>query len=248
VPVADVGTDRERLDTWSKEAAIKASQVVRDFGLERKGLVEESLICYIASFLDGIWLRAPYLHNGSVPTLRDLLEPVDKRPKVFFRGYDVHNQVKGGFVTSRREAEQIGLSDEHERMKLREEVERIGTRYDVSQGASSNQRHVFGTDLSDKGQGRVGGISEDTVRVPLKFPIGRSPATSGGGRRPVGGSSSRFSIYYRSGRQDGAKAQGAECLVDAAGVSPAPGGLAIQEITRSRSSSVYPTTRGRNPA
>jgi positive regulator of sigma E activity len=54
VPVADVGTDRERLDTWSKEAAIKANQVVRDFGLERKGLVEESLICYIASFLDGI--------------------------------------------------------------------------------------------------------------------------------------------------------------------------------------------------
>ena len=25
--------------------------------------------------LDGIWLRAPYLHNGSMPTLRDLLEP-----------------------------------------------------------------------------------------------------------------------------------------------------------------------------
>ena len=25
--------------------------------------------------LDGLWLRAPYLHNGSVPTLRDLLEP-----------------------------------------------------------------------------------------------------------------------------------------------------------------------------
>jgi hypothetical protein len=39
--VADVGTDRERLDTRSKEAAIKANQVVRDFGLERKGLVEE---------------------------------------------------------------------------------------------------------------------------------------------------------------------------------------------------------------
>ena len=25
--------------------------------------------------LDGVWLRAPYLHNGSVPTLRDLLNP-----------------------------------------------------------------------------------------------------------------------------------------------------------------------------
>ena len=30
--------------------------------------------------LDGIWLRAPYLHNGSVPTLRDLLEPAAQRP------------------------------------------------------------------------------------------------------------------------------------------------------------------------
>jgi hypothetical protein len=85
-----------------------------------------------------------------VPTLRDLLEPVDKPPKVFFRGYDVYNQMKGGFVTSRREAEQIGLSDEHERMKLREDVERIGTRYDVSQRASGNQGHAFGTDLPGK--------------------------------------------------------------------------------------------------
>ena len=25
--------------------------------------------------LDGVWLRAPYLHNGSVPTLRALLFP-----------------------------------------------------------------------------------------------------------------------------------------------------------------------------
>jgi hypothetical protein len=150
VPVAEVGTDRERLDTWSKDAAIKANQVVRDFELERKGLVEEPLVGYIASFLDGIWLRAPYLHNGSVPTLRDLLEPMDKRPKVLFRGYDVYSPVRVGFVTSKQEAEQIGLSDEYERVKLREDVESIGTRYDVSQRASGNQGHIFGTDLPDK--------------------------------------------------------------------------------------------------
>ena len=30
--------------------------------------------------LDGIWLRGPYLHNGSVPTLRDLLEPAGRAP------------------------------------------------------------------------------------------------------------------------------------------------------------------------
>ena len=42
--------------------------------------------------LDGIWLRGPYLHNGSVPTLRDLLEPPARRPAVFYRGYDVFDQ------------------------------------------------------------------------------------------------------------------------------------------------------------
>ena len=49
--------------------------------------------------LDGLWLRAPYLHNGSVPTVRDLLEPASRRPAVFFRGYDVIDQHKLGFVS-----------------------------------------------------------------------------------------------------------------------------------------------------
>ena len=44
--------------------------------------------------LDGIWLRGPYLHNGSVPTLRDLLEPPERRPAVFYRGYDVFDQAE----------------------------------------------------------------------------------------------------------------------------------------------------------
>ena len=155
VPVAEVGTDRERLGTWSKDTAIKANEVVRDFGLERKGLVEEPLIGYVASFLDGIWLRAPYLHNGSVPTLRDLLEPLEKRPKVFYRGYDVYNPVKGGFVTSKAEADEIGLTEKLERARLREDVERIGTRYDVSQRASGNQGHLFGTELSIEDKDRL---------------------------------------------------------------------------------------------
>src|SRR4029453_10556673 len=49
--------------------------------------------------LDGIWARAPYLHNGSVPTLRYLLEPPEKRPGEFFRGYDVFDATKVGFVS-----------------------------------------------------------------------------------------------------------------------------------------------------
>jgi hypothetical protein len=41
------------------------------------------------------------LHNGSVPTLRDLLEPSTRRPKTFYRGYDVYDQAKVGFVSTR---------------------------------------------------------------------------------------------------------------------------------------------------
>jgi mono/diheme cytochrome c family protein len=130
VPVAEVGTDAERLKTWSKKAAIESNKVVRNFGIERPGLVENEPSGYIAAFLDGIWLRAPYLHNGSVPSLRDMLKPARERPKVFYRGYDVYDPENVGFVTQGPQAE------------------RVGTKYDVSARSNGNQGHEFGTNLS----------------------------------------------------------------------------------------------------
>jgi len=130
VPVAEVGTDAERLKTWSKKAAIESNKVVRSFGIERPGLVENEPSGYIAAFLDGIWLRAPYLHNGSVPSLRDMLKPATERPKVFYRGYDVYDAENVGFVTQGPQAE------------------RVGTKYDVSARSNGNQGHEFGTNLS----------------------------------------------------------------------------------------------------
>jgi mono/diheme cytochrome c family protein len=131
IPIEEIGTDRERLGTWSKQAAIESNKVVRSFGIERKGLVETEPSGYIAAFLDGIWLRAPYLHNGSVPTLRDLLKPVAERPKVFYRGYDVYDPVNMGFVSQGSEAE------------------KAGTKFDVSERASGNQGHEFGTTIPE---------------------------------------------------------------------------------------------------
>ena len=110
LPLADVGTNRDRIDTWGKDFAVAANKV---------------------QYLDGIWLRAPYLHNGSVPTLRDLLEPVDRRPKVFYRGYDLYDPVRGGFVSTGADAE------------------REGTKFDVSQRGSGNGGHTFGVTLPD---------------------------------------------------------------------------------------------------
>jgi cytochrome c5 len=42
---------------------------------------------YIAPPLDGVWATAPYLHNGSVPTLEDLLNS-NQRPKYWSRTFD----------------------------------------------------------------------------------------------------------------------------------------------------------------
>ena len=46
---------------------------------------------YEARVLRGVWAAAPYLHNGSVPTLADLLRPAAERPQSFKVGpaYDV---------------------------------------------------------------------------------------------------------------------------------------------------------------
>jgi hypothetical protein len=47
---------------------------------------EGGKIQYESRVLEGIWATAPYLHNGSVPTLADLLMPAGDRPKDFRLG------------------------------------------------------------------------------------------------------------------------------------------------------------------
>ena len=54
---------------------------------------------YKARPLNGIWATAPYLHNGSVPTLFDLLSPVSERPKTFYLGSLQYDTQKLGYDT-----------------------------------------------------------------------------------------------------------------------------------------------------
>lgn len=49
--------------------------------------------------LNGIWATAPYLHNGSVPTLDALLRPAKDRPKTFSVGVRTFDPVKVGYLT-----------------------------------------------------------------------------------------------------------------------------------------------------
>ena len=51
--------------------------------------------------LTGVWATPPYLHNGSAPTLYDVLLPPDQRPKTFYVGTREYDPVKVGFKTDK---------------------------------------------------------------------------------------------------------------------------------------------------
>lgn len=51
---------------------------------------------YLARPLNGVWATAPYLHNGSVPSLYELLHP-DQRPAKFAAGNREFDPVKVGY-------------------------------------------------------------------------------------------------------------------------------------------------------
>jgi mono/diheme cytochrome c family protein len=48
--------------------------------------------------LAGMWATPPFLHNGSVPTIYDLLSPVEERPKTFRVGSREYDTVKLGLA------------------------------------------------------------------------------------------------------------------------------------------------------
>jgi hypothetical protein len=85
---------------------------------------------YAARPLYGIWAAAPYLHNGSVPTLYHLLLPPEQRPKTFALGGREYNPVKLGFAVDTACSQQDCLV----------ETTRTG---------DGNGGHLWGTDLAE---------------------------------------------------------------------------------------------------
>jgi hypothetical protein len=54
---------------------------------------------YRARPLNGVWATAPYLHNGSVPNLTELLKPPEDRVEVFSVGSREYDPLNVGFVS-----------------------------------------------------------------------------------------------------------------------------------------------------
>jgi hypothetical protein len=97
-PNSKLGTDSGRLDSYTE--AFRQRQLAELFAgtpFQFKHFVKTN--GYANMPLDGLWLRGPYLHNGSVPTLRDLLAAPAERPPAFVRGIDVIDGKNGGFLS-----------------------------------------------------------------------------------------------------------------------------------------------------
>lgn len=148
VPIAEIGTDRRRYDGISK----KFGEIYNKswFAQERTGWLGDEYpvretVGYQAPPLDGIWATAPYLHNGSVPTLYKLLNS-KARPRVFTRSYrtdlDVYDSREVGWKVQT-------LSQSPNPTDFTSEVE-FRKIYDTTQKGRGNQGHIFGDKLTDE--------------------------------------------------------------------------------------------------
>ncbi|WP_347267774.1 cytochrome c [Paracoccus sp. (in: a-proteobacteria)] len=90
-----IGTDPGRWLSYTREFA--AAQNLLYAGYPWRFHRFHKTEGYASQPLDGIWARSPYLHNGSVPTLRDLLEPAARRPAQFRRGSDELDLARVGY-------------------------------------------------------------------------------------------------------------------------------------------------------
>jgi len=135
-PWQDVGTDRRRLDSYSYDLAVNQSTLYAGYPWRFQHFRKTN--GYANMPLDGLWLRAPYLHNGSVPTVRDLLDSAARRPKVFFRGYDVYDPVKLGFKSN--------VTEEGGRKYFRFDTEVAGN----GNGGHEGRRYGTGLSIDDK--------------------------------------------------------------------------------------------------
>jgi cytochrome c553 len=97
VDIAEVGTDRVRFDSLTaKERGELNASWFGHLGADAAAMRDrESPSGYVAPPLDGIWASAPYLHNGSVPTLWHLLHPAE-RPVVWKRTATGYDQARVG--------------------------------------------------------------------------------------------------------------------------------------------------------
>ena len=140
VPLKVIGTDPARFYGFP----IKLGEFYNEswFAKEKpQGFKSREPAGYQAPPLDGIWATAPYLHNGSVPTLYDMLNSKG-RPKLFTRSYRTDEAA----YDKKKIGWQLQLLDEMPKGGTAYERRKV---YDTTQPGRGNQGHTFGDDLTD---------------------------------------------------------------------------------------------------
>ena len=136
IPIEDIGVD-EQMAVRMYDADLFHDWVARSFFGESSRATPE--LGYVAPPLDGVWATAPYLHNGSVPTLDALLNSA-KRPTCWTWSYDStdYNQQTLGWNFQESEChDSITSADERSLV------------YDTQQLGYGNQGHTYGDVLSE---------------------------------------------------------------------------------------------------
>jgi hypothetical protein len=146
---ASVGLD---LVTWGVADAFFRKENVRiedqtawSGGRDPSDMRVRSELIYKARPLNGIWAVAPYLHNGSVPTLEALLSPDDSaRPSTFWVGSKQYDPVKVGYDGAAIEG---------------------ATLFDTSRPGNANTGHRFKD--GPRGNGTIGPALSATERAQV---------------------------------------------------------------------------------
>ncbi|MFK3775310.1 di-heme-cytochrome C peroxidase [Pseudomonas sp. NPDC089406] len=97
-----------------------------------KAAFTQPTLAYKARPLTGIWATAPYLHNGSVASLYELLLAPQQRMKVFYTGSNEFDPKHVGFVTTEGEGNLF--------------------KFDTQVRGNSNDGHDYGVGALDEGR------------------------------------------------------------------------------------------------
>jgi hypothetical protein len=144
VPLAEIGTDPNRYEGLS--AALGAHYNRSWFTRENRGWLADDYkarvtVGYQAPPLDGIWATAPYFHNGSVPTVYEVLNS-KSRPRRFARSYrtevEAYDPHKLGWKIQVLDRPPDAGLPAYERRKI----------YDTTLPGRNNGGHTFGDELT----------------------------------------------------------------------------------------------------
>ncbi len=142
VPLDEIGTDPAR----SKGLSDRLVAHYNSTWLGAEYPVETKRVGYQAPPLDGIWATAPYLHNGTAPTLHTLLQS-STRPQRFTRPpsteFEHYDTVHVGWKFTEVSAEEQASTARRSAFQAKFIV-------DTSRFGMGNRGHTFGDRLNEE--------------------------------------------------------------------------------------------------